>query len=584
MSLTEETNVEANVEADSNYEIAPYDIVKYMATRLQLFIIGLLLSIIIFVQIKNKSIHWSIKTIIITAPLFIAFFYYWIVYAPKPIIPYLKNKLSGQHAIETGFYHKKGPGDWPFLGSCVIEINGKSHVFLGGGQGQDDVLMLYDDGTFTNIINKYNIRSKDATYSAVSFDMNGNGSDDLIVGRSDGVFMYERISNNKFKKHQIFGEIDAVPLAITIGDVNKNGKPDIYISYFTLMKKYRGSVFNDPTHDRQNVLLLNECYNKEIKFTDATKKMNAGGKHNTFTSAFIDLDNSGYPDLVLSHDSGEIEILKNMDGKRFISTVPYPYKGNWMGLGVGDVSGNGYMDLFLTNLGSDTLKDKVSVGDLIPGQKLTFSHVLLQNNGDHTFQDITQNIGTGFGWGAVIDDLDLTGKENIIFAENFILNPLNWIYPGTGYQYETNDDKFLRKFKYNNPYFGQTPLLVDLNDNGIKDIVWVNVRGPTIAYINKTKNNYVSIKLPKTIEFANSKLLLTNSNNKKMHKQIIHGGIGFGSGQTDLVTFGLGQSNLITSDTYNDMNIIIKTNYGKVYMATNVKINSRLTLKDFINE
>jgi prepilin signal peptidase PulO-like enzyme (type II secretory pathway) len=577
-------------DSSGGYDILPIDMIKYMFSRTKLFILALIVSVIIFINFKDIDMHMMKKTVLIALPFIIIFTYFTISYMPQPRLAYMKNALYGNSSIYTGFDHVKGKGKWPFLGSANLDIGKKTYLFLGGGEKQKDSLLTFDTETnsFTEVIDDYNISSDKSTYSAVSFDMTLNGLDDLIVGRDDGIFIYEQVLSGKFKKHKISDNKDAVPLAISIADIDKNGKSDIYVSYFTLMKNYRGSIFNDPSHDRENVLLKNVSSDNKLKFVDVTDKMKAGGLHNTFTSAFVDLNNNGYPDIVLSHDSGEIEILKNNKGQFFESIMPFKWKGNWMGIGVGDLNGNGFQDIFLTNVGIDTKKDKISNGDIKPSQKATFNHVLLQNNGDYNFTDITQESGisgTGFGWGAIIDDLNLNGEQELLFAENFTIDPLNYLFPGTGYHYQNTNTvtknstnvNLDRIFKYNNPHFGQTPLLIDLTNNGVKDIVWVNVSGPTIAYINDTENNFISIKLPKNAKFSNSKIIL-DIGKRKISRELIHGGVGFGSGQSDLITFGLGPD----SDKIKKIkNITIKTIHGDTYIAKNPKINSKLSLKSF---
>ncbi len=52
------------------------------------------------------------------------------------------------------------------------------------------------------------------------------------------------------------------PLALSISDYNKDNKPDIYVSYYINFNKYKGTVFNDPSHNRKNVLLQGQGNDK----------------------------------------------------------------------------------------------------------------------------------------------------------------------------------------------------------------------------------------------------------------------------------------------------------------------------------
>ena len=52
--------------------------------------------------------------------------------------------------------------------------------------------------------------------------------------------------------------------------------------------------------------------------------------------------------------------------------------------------------------------------------------------------------------------------------------------------------------KYPNYGYGQTPLFVDVDKDGIKDLIWINMKGPLKVYSNKNvfNNNYLNVKLP----------------------------------------------------------------------------------------
>jgi hypothetical protein len=360
---------------------------------------------------------------------------------------------------------------------------------------------------------------------------------------------------------------------------NRDGKPDLYISYFISNNKYRGTIFNDPTHNRPNVLLKNISGKNDIKFKDVTVDTNTAGKYNTFTSAFIDVNNDDLPDLVLSNDNGLIEILENKNGEKFkrheLTNIGL---GNWMGLAAGDIDSDGDQDLFLTNLGEDLRRDKISQGDVKKGQFQVFKHALLRNDGNIKFVNVIDQKGdkelaSGFGWGAMYEDLNYDGKIDLIFAENFMLHPLHWIFPGVGRFFTQNKEgNFKRNFNYQNPQFGQTPLFADINKDKIKDVIWVNNRGPTTAYINKSINNYINVKLPETTEFVNAKITLDDNKGNKQYREIVQGGLGFGSDSSNVVSFGLSNDIKVNK-------ITVKTIYGKIYTVNKPKINSTLTLK-----
>lgn len=561
----------------------PMSLVKFVGGQIyrDMFemIIGLIALILVIIYVWNKDTVWYKKLALILLPILVTHFYLRMKHAPIPRYHYFLSVLGADKPIETGFRHQRASGTWPFPGSAVLNHGNNNLIFIGGGRNQNDSLLIYDNGKFVDIIQKTNLSSQQATYSAVSFDMDKNGFDDLIVGRDDGVYLYKNLSNNdnlKFEKIKIMDVKDKVPVALSVSDYNKDGKPDIYVSNFMPMTKYRGSMFNDPTHMRENTLLRNESSGGNFKFVDVTAETNAGGKFNTFTSVFVDLNNDTWPDLVLAHDSGEIEVLENRRGNHFTASMPFDQKGNWMGIGVGDIDNDMDQDLFLTNIGSDVPISQMSRGDIKPGQKQAFSHVLLRNDGNFKFVDVTQESGipgSGFGWGAVMADLNNDRNTDLLFAENTALYAKDWIYPKPGYYYENEDGKFSRKFKYKNYNFGQTPLLADINKDNIKDVIWINMNSPAQAYINKNLegNNFINVKLPETAEFANAKIVL-DTGKRKYYREIIQGGHGFGSDQSNTVNFGLGKLMKVKE-------IRVYATNGKQYRVSNPRINSIITMK-----
>lgn len=566
---------EGETEGESMADIiTPKYIINHASYYLKPLLFGILITplIVIYVNKKMKKSKISVKIAIILLPIILGLIINFLQYSPKPSKAYVLSLLYDDDKIVSEQVHKHKDG-WLFVGSAMIMIDGKQHIFVGGGDNQKDQLLIYENGKFTNIIDKTNLSDNSNTFSAVSIDTNYDEKEDLIVGRRNGVYLYRNMGSYRFDKIKIDDAKDRVPLAIAVSDYNKDARPDIYVSYFTPVAKYRGTIFNDAKHGRKNKLFKNTA----IGFKDVSKETNAGGKpYNTFTSAFIDLDNDSWVDLVLSHDSGEIEILKNKQGK-FESEFVDKRKGNWMGLATGDIDNDGDQDLFLTNLGVDTKKDEVSVGDLKKGQKQAFKHFLLRNDGNFKFTEISKEMGIdgkGFGWGAVMTDLDSDKNLDLLFAENTKLFPLHHVFPKPNHVYMNNSKKMKRSFEYNNNNFGQTPLIGDINGDNRKDIVWINMNGPVVAHLNKeNQNNYIIVQLPNNAEYVNAKVVL-QSDDVKMYREVIQGGIGFGSDSDNAVHFGLGDIDKI------DL-IKVYTLKNKIYEIKNPKINSILKLKDF---
>ena len=577
-SVSEEQDSSVSEEQESSVSeeqviLSSTDIVIYVIKDFYYILIGLFISIYFYYKLRNSKINLYKKILYIMLPTILTFIIFIISNSPKPIGDYYVSLIYGDDPIKTDTKQKKNNKGWPFVGAATIKINGINHLFVGNGNNGKDALFLFNTTTqkFDNVIDKTNIRNSSFnTYSVLAYDINNDGKDDIIIGRDNGVTIYLNNGGYSFTEKQLVGKLDKVPLAIAVSDYNKDGKSDLYISYFTHINKYKGTIFNDPSHGVKNLLLKNTSTPTKMSFKDVTHETNAGGMSlNTFTSAFVDLNNTEWPDIVLSHDSGEVEILKNNHGK-FESKLAYDKKGNWMGLAVADINNDGLQDLFLTNIGDDVIRDKLSLGDIKEGQEQAFGHALLINKGNHTFKEESKDYGIsgdGFGWGAIFADTEMTANNNLLFAENTLLYPIDHILPQPGYYYENNGKKFNRKFKYNNSYFGQTPMHVDIDGDNKKDIIWINMNGPVNTYLNKNNTNYIIVNLPSNAHFLNAKLVL-NTGSKKIYKENIHGGLGFGGDDNDNnILFGLGKLNKIKDIT------IYATN-DKIYTIKNPRVNS----------
>ena len=516
--------------------------------------------------------------------------------------------------IKAPHFNRSFPGmmkkSFPFIAGIAIDINndGRESVFIGGGVDQDDLLLENIGGKLVNNIMGTGLSSKSPTYGGVSIDMDNDGYSDLIVARQNGVTLYKNNKDGTFSRRKILQEqADRVPIAITVADYNKDGKLDIYISNFIRSKDLKNYQYNNPKHAKGNVLLkgissypktfpspdgmsnIPKPYpgegDRDLLFRDVTDIQGVTGSHNTFTSIFADLNDDGYPDLVVANDAGEIEIFENRNGK-FVKRVLEFGKGFWMGIGAGGYDNDGDIDLFLSNISGHvpessgiTFGDKGGTG-IRKGQKLRHQHILLRNDGNFKFVDVyDKNFkdSYGFGWGSVFNDLNLDGKLDLLFGVNYMQHPVHkyvtHVQPVLMNQ--GKGKKFKQVYNYSDSGYGHTPLIVDLDNDGIKDVMWINVKGPLKIYSNKqnNKNNYINVRLGSGVQFVNAKIMLYMRDGKKQIRENIQGGVGFGSDQSETHTFGLG-----TDKTVNK--IVVKTIYGHVYTYVNPKINSTLYVVD----
>ncbi|MFT5422037.1 MAG: hypothetical protein ACI9D5_002804 [Candidatus Endobugula sp.] len=483
-------------------------------------------------------------------------------------------------SVPVNFTHEWDHVTHPFTGAAVIDIDndGKLEIFIGGGQGQSDVLLSYQDGNLVDIENGTGLSSDTATYGVTAIDMNADGKTDLIIARNDGVYLYINKGGRFIEKLiEVDLPVNSVPFAVTVSDIDHDGDGDLYVSIFVDFPSFRSATYNDPSHAKMNRMLLN---NGDLTFTDITASSGTASKQNTFLSVFVDLNADGWQDLVVAQNTGEVEIFRNMKDGVFQSIETKTNHGFWMGLAVGDIDNDGDQDLFFTNVGK-SIPTFLTKGDLSKDQHHTHEWLLLRNDGDFTFTDMTEAYkltGEGFAWGAVFEDLNLDGKLDLLVAQNYIKWPIHKLFKLSGRSYlqtTKNDDavfQHIPSLDLKNNHFGQSPLIVDINDDGRQDVVWVNMDGPVRAFINNSSGNFITVEIPDTVAALGTRVSVETEKGRSYTRDVI-AGVGMLTDQTPELSFGLGELERV-------LRVLIEYPNGKTETISSPPINSKIRINE----
>ncbi|MEM7410151.1 MAG: VCBS repeat-containing protein [Myxococcota bacterium] len=414
--------------------------------------------------------------------------------------------------LEVDFAHRWNPDTSHHLtGAAVLDVDGdgRDELFVGGGQGQADALLTLRDGRLVPLPDALGLSSDAATYGALALDWDEDGDVDLFVCRQDGLTLYRR-EGERFRGEKIPLDLapQAVPVGVTVGDLEGDGDPDLYVSVFIAGPQLRSATFNDPDHAKPNVLLRNDG---AAGFTDITTPVTAS-LQNTFTASFVDLDGDRLPELVVAQNTGEVEILANRGDGRFERIPVDTGFGFWMGLAIGDVDADGDVDLFFSNLGN-SIPNLFTRGDLQDGQRHAPEWLLLRNDGGLRFTDITAASGLtgyGFAWGALFEDLDLDGRLDLLVAENYVRWPLHGLrkLPGKGLVQRGEGTRFFASEAIDNRAFGQTPLFADFDGDARLDLFWLNNDAPSRAFRNRSDRPFLYLDLPDTASAVGAQVRL----------------------------------------------------------------------------
>ena len=276
-----------------------------------------------------------------------------------------------------------------------------------------------------------------------------------------------------------------------------------------------------------------------------------------------------------------MEIFRNLGNGRFAAIPVSTGYGFWMGLGIGDMDGDGDQDLFFSNLGV-SIPAFLTQGDLRDNQRHEPKWLLLRNDGDFKFTNVTERYGltgTGFAWGAVFEDLNLDGRRDLAVAHNRIQGPRARVWTRGGKPVLRLCDGGQPGFDQadalglGNRHFAQSPLIADLNADGRPDFLWLNMDGPLRAFLNTSKNNFITVAVPDTIAYLGASVKL-ETDGKPLYTRQVMGSIGLMTDQTPKLFFGLGERERVKR-------VILETADGKRFVAEAPAINRTLEIGDF---
>lgn len=322
--------------------------------------------------------------------------------------------------------------------------------------GRGDTNRLYrnrGDGTFEDITDGSGTEvgnREGASMAAVFGDVDNDGDPDLYVVRWGAPnLLLENLGGGRFRDVTAASGTGfrGYGNGATFLDYDRDGRLDLLVAnYFpeTLVDPSTGKpraldlwnpfttrvMHESFTHARnggRNVLYRNLG---GLQFEDVT--LAAGLDHTGWSLAVgaADLDNDGWPDLYVANDFGADELYFNTGAtesparfRSFVGRDDRPAIGDdwWKGMNVdfGDVDGNGFLDIYVTNI-------------LAPRYKTDEGNMLWLNLPDASaahgrrFVNVGRKTGThdgGWGWGAKFADFDNDGRMDILASNGFVTGP-----------------------------------------------------------------------------------------------------------------------------------------------------------------
>lgn len=441
----------------------------------------------------------------------------------------------------------------PFLASAIIDVDGDGveEVFLGGSQTTPDGLFRFENNKLNPIDGVMGIENGGAaSMGSIVLDVDHDGKQDLLVARENGIWLH-RNNGKSFSNEKLNARMpdNTLPLSIAIADLNRDGAFDMYVAGYIRPEFVQGQSIFTEGYGGSSLLFIN---NGDNTFKDMTAEAGLTYKHNTFQSAFIDIDRDGDEDLVVAHDTGHVVTWRNKGDLTF-ERVNNPNSNEYsypMGIGITDLDNDGLSDLFFSNAGS-TLPNFLLRGDLTKDQVSNWKWLLFNNKGDFKFDDIAQQTKVadyGFSWGGVFEDLNLDGAEDLIVAENYIGLPIYDIpflrLNGRVLLQKPNGEfaSAEKEMGVINRTYSITPLTADFNNDGRPDIVNANLNGDSTLFLSKPgKGNYLKVKLADDIHSIGATVTAKLSDGRTLSRPYVSGE-GLCSDSSKIIILGLADS------------------------------------------
>jgi len=249
-----------------------------------------------------------------------------------------------------------------------------------------------------------------------------------------------------------------------------------------------------------------------------------------------------------------------------------------MGIAVGDYNNNKTPDFFFLNTGTSVPKI-LAKGDLTDGQELFTDWILFNNDGTGELSNVAKETNIAefeFSWGAIFEDFNLDGKQDLVVAENYIAFPPQALFKlPCRFLIQLDNSIFAateEQANVVNKNYAITPLSSDFNNDGYPDLVYVNLDGNAKVFINNGgKANFVKVRMQDKAKLIGAVVTVTTENGTQTNYNVI--GEGLCSDQSNTLIFGLGNSKNITE-------ITIKDSKGNSQILENVAINTTVIVEE----
>jgi Flp pilus assembly protein TadD len=249
------------------------------------------------------------------------------------------------------------------FGNCGVSVgdadgDGRDEIYLCQPQGLPNRLYRQSrPGVFEDVAAKAGVDLLDATSMALFADVLNRGRQDLILITQSSPLLFLNEGRGRFKlARNAFpeGEAQAALTGAAMADYDGDGFLDLYVCSYAYFQGQGALPLPAPYYDARNGPgnhLYRNC--GDGRFEDATDRsgLNRGNDRFSFACAWGDIDDDGWPDLVVANDFGRNNLYRNRgDGTFEDRSDTLAGYGSGMSSAFADLDGDGSPDLYVGNM------------------------------------------------------------------------------------------------------------------------------------------------------------------------------------------------------------------------------------------